>query len=803
MPGNENTAASENTTPSRQTYLHYGLAALLFLLTFLASGPGLASGALLDEQFLIAWLKDLPSLQGIAGFSGYMNWPGFESFDAWGPASKLILFLLVFLFGKSVFLLKFAILALSALSSVVLYFVCRKMNCGKLMPFLAGLFFAVYPLHFETAAWVGGVGSSLATLFFLVSFYIFLHGRERKTNWLSITLSSLFFLLSIASSRAIWPSCLLFALFEFVELLFGRGESGNQSKQDSVSKSSATLSLQMIACLMPVLLSGVYLAGSGAFAGGFLSDFRLGKVLPLLKYSFMPVNEVNWHRYSKEYLVYYILYPFLVLSLILSFAGARSLRKAIVFSLMAFLLLLLPACGLALVDSSLYGERLLCPASFALCLFLAAACSGPANFSGKLKYAAYAASAILALVFSLLFFRQLWNENAANRNCSRVLKAVQKSMRILQEKERAPLFIVRDLPEKTSIVPAFSPRGPVVFDASKGLTRSNPVPDGRLKELLRAGKVQNTCFRFEPDLQSFIPLDLGPEKSLWLDDMGLEKLSGRMEPAAEFYSNIHWNKERSELILESNSENGPMFTVNASELSTLDGDYLYLDAIIDAPGSFASPRIELHWQTRVHKNYEKKERFSYSNAIINDGKVHRYLLSLRSNAWTTGGVPRMIALGFPAGSRVRLSGAGLLRNASNMPVLNFVKSAMSTSANKIPYTPPYYDYPSDPALGLLALSEQENKIECTYSAANIEGARGVLLEISRANCNFDDANSNHLSGQTYKTMRFANPEGQISIPVSELPDSGVYSLRVAATGSNGELLGQFSNPLCCQVPYVH
>lgn len=770
---------------------------LLLLLTVLllcSCSLALFSPGLLDEQFLLAWLKGLGKLHGSSGFSGFMSFAGFEQSDGWGPTTKLSFCLLGMFFGKRLFFYKLFLLVLHGACSYLVFLSGIELSNCFLAAIFACLFFALFPLHFEATSWLGGAGMELGTLFYLLSLFIYLSARNKGVlNWFQIGTISGFMLVAVASSSILFSACLSFGLLELLRLFLPSCQA----------KTREDLSMSMIAVLLPVVLVSCYLAALGGISPALVPDLQIKNIVTCLRHMFLPVNELNWQHYSKAYRFLFGFYPFLAVALLRSFWGSIELRRGSMCSFLLFGLLAVPTLGIAMLDSSLYGERFLYAASAPFCIFLGSAAAGLGSLKGRYKSAGRAASVLLAVLLCAFFYRHLWNENAANRNAARVLKSLQKSMRILEEKEHMPLLVLTDLPEKISLAPLFNNRGPRVFDPQEGLLRSNPVPDGRLKDLLKDGQFSHCVWRWEKRLNCFLPLNLSEGKATWPEGLNIEGFSGRMQPAVEFYRNVKFNKEKNELVLESNSENGPMITLNPSELSTTDGDYLFLDALIEAPSSAVSPRIEMYWQTRIQDHYEKRERFTYADAICNDGKVHRYLLSLRSNGWTAGGVPTILALGFPAGSRVHLTGFGLLRQA-NLNLLPSLKDSSSSASFADPrvkhFSPPFYNYPLEPKLGLVPLSDQANEISAEYSVAEIVGASGVLLELSVANRAFDDANSNHLSGQTYKTMSMKGKSGRISIPISDLPGPGVYSIRVIGSDENGKRLGQFSDPLSYQVP---
>lgn len=780
---------------TRQTNLasRFAVPFVLLALALLVWGLSLASPLLLDEQFLLQWLKDCRSLTGSSGIQGFMSWHGFAKPDAFGFVSHGFMLTLSFLFGSSAFFFRFVGLLLHVGNSILLFLCCRKI-AGKdwFFPIFVSALFAVYPLHFESVVWVPGIPTALASLAFLGAFLTYLTAREKGFNWLYAAVISLLALLSIASTRSMWPAFFAFGLFELFNWMLPpvRGE-----------KQSGDPTLKVISCLLPLVIVGAYCAATGSLMTAFVPDFKLPNLRQEYLSLFFPVNQMNWQKYSAEYRFFYITYGLLSIPAFMGLSLNRQARRVCLLCISFFLLFSLPFVGVGIADSTLYGERFLYLASIGFCMLLGSLLAAPALLQGRWKLAGALAGSAVAIMLLITFGRHCWNEAASNRNSARILKSMQKSLKILAEKNAISLLLVRDLPNKLSRAPELSVRGPVAFDPATGLLRSNPVPDGRLKDLLRKNRMRDAALRWESNLQSFLPLLLPSQKLLWTE-LDAQKITDRMEPALPFYKNVHLSEDKKELILESNSENGPMLTLYSADLDPLEQDYLYVDAKIDAPTSFAAPRIELHWQTNVHEEFERAERFTYVDAIINDGKVHRYKLSLRSNGWTTGGVPKDIAIGFPAGARVHLQRIGVINAADDIAILNDAQSTQVVDLSRKRFTPPYFNYPYSHELGLIPLSDDADSIKANYSVDHIEGSAGILAELSWPNKSFDDANSNHGSGVCYKTVRQSGNKGELVIPVKGLPGPGVYSLRVIASAANGTYLGQFSDPICFQVPRI-
>ena len=68
---------------------------------------------------------------------------------------------------------------------------------------LAGVIFAVMPVHVETVAWISGRADSMPTLFYLASFLFYAIWREKRTGWLYWASIGLFFCALFSKQSAI------------------------------------------------------------------------------------------------------------------------------------------------------------------------------------------------------------------------------------------------------------------------------------------------------------------------------------------------------------------------------------------------------------------------------------------------------------------------------------------------------------------------------------------------------------------------------------------------------------------------
>jgi hypothetical protein len=240
---------------SSRDLTRFALPALLFVLLLVVYSPALLSTGLIDEQYLLAWLKAAPKLHGSSGFSGFMMFPGLSTPDSWGVSTKLTLIMLAFFAGKNMLVARCFMLALHGACSYLVYNCSRCMRMEKAPAVIAAILFALYPLHYEAVAWLGGIGSTLATLFFLLALQIYLQARQITARWTTIAQIGVLSLLSITSSFLIWPACLAFALVELVYFSMPDDADEPPAQRD--------LTLRLIVLLMPVLIMGSYLAAVG------------------------------------------------------------------------------------------------------------------------------------------------------------------------------------------------------------------------------------------------------------------------------------------------------------------------------------------------------------------------------------------------------------------------------------------------------------------------------------------------------------------------------------------------------------
>ncbi|MBX9877096.1 MAG: hypothetical protein K2Y22_01435 [Candidatus Obscuribacterales bacterium] len=175
--------------------------------------PFLNAPAHLDDQFLINWLTHLKD-----DGSAFMQWAGPDKPDAWGPFMHFWFFAKAVFIKKSIWLWRFTGLLIHVLASLSVYLIVKRITKenSTLVAISAALLFAVYPLHPEAVFWISGKASELSALFFLISTYAFLRGKENKI-WLAGAL--LLLILGFTAQAYFAVSSHVFSFSEWYQLL--------------------------------------------------------------------------------------------------------------------------------------------------------------------------------------------------------------------------------------------------------------------------------------------------------------------------------------------------------------------------------------------------------------------------------------------------------------------------------------------------------------------------------------------------------------------------------------------------------
>lgn len=779
--------------------------AFLGLVTFLGYFRAITAPPLLDEQFVLNWLTNACSRQdgSLVVLRKFLLWGGPDVMDTWGTLTPLSLTFCHWVFGGSIIFHRLAGITLHWLASGMLYVLVRSLYREK-TPTLAlasALLFALYPLNAEAVSWLGGRACQLSTVFFLACLYFYPRTRclDRDSadcssspvqglNLSKLGISLFFFVLSLASSTNMWVGVLVLAVVEATSFMY---------------KPSSQLARQSVACLAPFVVCTIIWLVGGQWLG-FIPVLSLhmtanqSAVWHTLKSILFPINEAIWHGYSREYRFLCFLVAPIVPLLVVACTKDRGCRQITGLATAWLFVSLLPISNLAVANSSLYGSRALYFSAVPFCLLMALALLSLPKLINQLRWLTYSASMVLLMLVVVFYFRHLWKQNSAYKVQGKILKSVQDSMGMVVAKEQLPFLLVRDIPQFVALVPSYKTAGMPGFDGRTHLLAFGSPPGGRLKDALRQGKFRTASLRWDKDFHSLVTLDLSPQQNEWGTRFYGQSLIEKLRPGLMFLPTVSFDEGKQALVLESNSRAGPALGLNSEGLSPLEGNFFYVDAMINTPGQPEHPQIELHWLTRLHSDYDNKERRTCATATVNDGQFHRYFLPLRTIGWTTNGPLVQLMLGFPAGAKVWLKEVGVDSATSRIPSWEIEQSQELTLATSSSDSP-FYNYPTVPELGLGEASDTQKTLVFKYCLANVSQAVSGLIEISKPNQYFANPNGSEIGEEPLRTDVVKLLAGTYEFNLADLPGAGVYSLRIIALDAQGKFVGNFSDAVHCLV----
>lgn len=185
-------------------------ALLVALVAVMVALPGIGNGFAYDDFHVIVDNPELhhPSTMLTRAFSPYINGEMLRPVPLLGFAVQWLLG------GGTSLIFRLFSLGLYALTSLLVYLVCRHSGAGINPAFVAGLVFAVHPVHSEVTANAVGQSELLNAVAILCAMLVYLNAR-RNLQWSSLDISSLAFFYVMAmhtkESGYVFPALLVAA----------------------------------------------------------------------------------------------------------------------------------------------------------------------------------------------------------------------------------------------------------------------------------------------------------------------------------------------------------------------------------------------------------------------------------------------------------------------------------------------------------------------------------------------------------------------------------------------------------------
>ncbi|MBX3077041.1 hypothetical protein KF913_24235 [Candidatus Obscuribacterales bacterium] len=576
---------------------------------------------------------------------------------------------------------------------------------------------------------------------------------------------------------------------------------------------------------LPFIVLGVLISiralperGNEQLPGDMIAGFSdWGRVLKAL---FMPINETTVQHASFASIVLLIAYAALAVVSIFALAKNKQFRQNASFLFAWLIMIVVPHLHTALTNSQFSGARLAYSAMVPTTALIALASFAPIYLliTSELKNdgapetshqhdsfhrsPAVFISICLVLLLVGAGLSATVSQNLAYKKAAEKLETIFQSSREIARGPNSSLTIIRDMPSDIALGEQISPNQTVMLYTQKPLLRAPQIPGGRLKDAFRDGKYRDIALRWNADENKLLPVNL--EQPLTSDlKFTAPEIKRRTKPGDSVYKTTDVTQEMETLALSGSLNKQPCLVIDASGLSPLGDDFIYIDCQLETKEQESEPQIKLLWLTKLKTRYDDDRR-SFSKAIANDKKFHRYFMPIRSTAWSTNGSIEELTLLFPPSSKVLIKEIGTASPEDRLPTLTFAgKSRASETAEEPRKEPMFagltYDYPMLPNLGLVSFDRKAEVLNLRYDSSNIRESHDCVAEISRVNHFFDLPNADDFAAKSLKTVHLDNPSGDIKLSDKDFKVDGIYSIRIFAVDKEGKLLANSSDAINCLI----
>jgi protein O-mannosyl-transferase len=252
---------SPETVPAERPFPPWLMILVVLLLTFAAYAPTLHYAFVHDDRGQIV---ENPSVQSWSHLPDYFTkqvWAGFMpgvEGNYYRPVFMIWLRLNDMVWGLHPWGWHLTTVLLHLLSTLLVYFLARRLIHDEFASAVAALLFGLHPVHIEAVAWISGVTEPLLTAFFILAFLCYLRARdagEHKSRWISLSL--LLFVLAMFEKETgvIFPA----VVFAY-EWIYAGSDREGPAPEGFLSRAAAALkpALPYFALLVPYLAARIY-----------------------------------------------------------------------------------------------------------------------------------------------------------------------------------------------------------------------------------------------------------------------------------------------------------------------------------------------------------------------------------------------------------------------------------------------------------------------------------------------------------------------------------------------------------------
>lgn len=730
------------TSDSKYSFLTLWLLVIVSgLAIMIVYSPALTDQPLLDEQFILKWISSIAAKHS-SKWSEFFAWQGPDPHDAWGMLVPVNLFIS----GGISDVAKFLGLFGHWLNTALLFLVTRRVTIQHdekgafpLVAIFAALLFAVYPLAPEAVSYLGGRASVMGVTFVLLSFWVYLYGRQLKTKEelrvICMIASVAAYVLAICCDLGFWSAIFAFIGFEYAERIAPLEREPRTLKQ--------TMIMMGAHCVVAFFAQVSYITSNHFGPLPQFSDF------PRVLYRMLcPVSNINSDAGILSGVLLTI-YAIPLVLLIISLKTSPRQRRLTVLAIYWVLGALASNAALAAVSDNLYGARWLYFAAIPMCMLLGAGAGAATTIVSGLKPVTTGVAIAICAIVCGVYVKLTWTQNQAYCQSGATLKRIQKALKTAVAPANKPFAIVSNVPPESCVVPLLSKDRFICMDTETGLVRAFNVNPGHLHESWRHGKHLR-------------------ESVTWTNDT-----IKQMPEAAKA------KKELKELN-DSQESQDPQEHRESKEPKTSKGLKISRDSK-DSKNSKQSKDLK---ETKESTSSSTPDTVAATDTADKSNK---------SKEENTADLPLEVKLNrlkedIPPGALGR------------MPLMSIYVSNRSP-APRNEFKDLCFDFPNAPELGLLRMFGRHNTLRLVYDVTAVAGAKKVLIEVSHPNRFLGNPNSTALSPYRYRTIAGSIPKSEKVLRAQFFPGKGVYEVRMIACDKRKKLIGRFADSVMVHLTY--
>lgn len=812
----DDASGESGSSPLKSTLITAILLAGIVSATILAYQPVLFDFFLGDDFVHLTWLKDAVHTPEMVWRNFHSSWLDGTTTKFYRPLISVFMVSDYMVWGANGLGFHLTNLLFHLVATVAIFFISGELlmatrRTGSVsvdqpdkMPWLycvaAALAFGLYPLHAEAVSWITGRVDSVVTAFYTCSFLMYLKWRRQdaamRPLWLTGCIVAMILgLLSKEMAVTLPP------LFVIYELIFGKSIAIDLKNPMKMVKSTFEAGLAALRVTAPfwlllVAYFGLRRYALGTFVGGyddslfFIADIKhfLLSWLHGLRMFLIPLNKNLMgahHIITRGWEIHLALVAALV---VLNLYFERRLARLFLFNSIFLCLALAPVYKIFAISDDLQGSRLAHVATVALALLVAMAFIVPrredksqsksGNVSGVLSSTAL--RAVTACTYSLVLGLALWTNNQAWARAGHEANDIRRGLDVLYKNIKGdPQVLLVGLPDQ--IDGAYISR-----NALWGMTKvpqlhrdvwnclmlnqyEQILPFGHFKQTLQSNPDKVQIYFWDKKKAEFSPLPLKERETASLQLSGPALADAiTVDKAAD----KKWNTDGSLEVSGDMSRFGkPELIIDLGKKACFDVDFIKL-AISDLgsdPALLQQEGADLLYTNDLKREFNLPDR-THADFRENE-KEQNVVLPLRSlPEWALGGDSKKLKLRLPRGSRLRINSLSVIPAEEAIPRVDFENSGFFGSK------------------GFIHLGDDNRSEKLTATSSKLDGAAGVVLEITRPNLCFEFQNTIRPSNVTMVELPF-DSSGELVIERKQFPALGMYEARPWAVDKNGKKLG--------------